>query len=648
MLALHVIMAFLLLCGIVYVCTFKVMDRDFWWHITAGNIMLQRHELISVDPFAYTREGLPYLSNREWLAQILFSAIYGWGGSTGIILLRTLLVTIAFGAVLFVGFSAAWPLAPLLFWAAHLSRPSLMDRPQLFTFAFLGIILLLVVRSLNTGEHRGNSRWYWTACCAVIIQILWANMHGAAAIFGLIIPGAALFQFLVSAWIRNDAGIWRMARHTALLIVILTFVSLLSPETWHFFSDLWTLPSDRALWIVREWQPLAAGAYWKSFWIFWVVAFGSMALGRRNLVFWATLVLLTGLMSIQSFRHTVLFVLIASGAALDQWAHSNLQRHISALIGGPWKMFLLSIAGTAVVILLIGHWAYQSDSSVVRRQGLFGYGEEQICPDAADFIERTGFTGPMFNTYNLGSYLIYRGYPSRKVFLDGRNVEHGFERINGALLAAQRPGDWETLSEHYGFTYAVMDILLTPDGQQLSFQHLSGNKDWIPVFLDDVSVVYAKNIPQNASIIRRYGLRFVTPERLEFGTLWDVVPARNHVAAARELERLLFESKHNLKAAILLAQYERRQKRFDEANRILTGAQMLNDFRPEVYEQLGLLAIDRGEWGKAGRYFEEAIDRAGGSGPGVNYGFLSMVFERAGDFEKALRYGAMAPLPPER
>jgi hypothetical protein len=637
-------MALFFLAGIVYACSFKVMDRDFWWHITAGKVMLQQHALIDVDPFAYTREGMPYLSNREWLAQIIFSVVYGAGGSTGIILLRTALVIIAFGTVLAVGFSVAWPLTPLVFWAAHLSRPSLMDRPQLFTFAMMGIALLLAVRTLKRARVPHSSLFTWPTIIALLaVQILWVNTHGAASIFGIIILGLLLLQRSFDAWHTKNVPGWNDIRQIMFLTAGLVVVSLLSPETYRVFTDLWTLPSDPALWIVKEWKPLAAGDYWQALWIFWVVALGCCAWSRRDLIFWLPLVLMTGVMSILSFRHIILFTMVAGAATLYQLSNDHrFHEWMDRLWDGSWKKAAIASTGMLIVIITVGWMAYRNDASVLRRQGLAGYGEQQICKGAADFIEQEKLSGPMFNSYNVGSYLIFRGYPTRKVFLDGRNVEHGFERINRSLLAAEHPEDWKTLSNTYGFTYAVMDILLMPENRHLFFYHLADNAQWKLVFLDDVSMVYLKDIPQNKTLIREQAFRFVTPERMEFGTLWGAVPEKQRPKAEAELRRMMSSSNRNLKAAILLAELYRDSGRWQEAQAVLIAAKTFHDFRPEVYEQLGLLAMAQGDWKSAGAQFEEAIRRSGGSGPQVDYAFLSKIFERAGDYRKALYYGSKA------
>ncbi len=81
---------------IIYLCAFKVGNTDFWWHIKAGQI-IRSGEWIFTDPFAYTRLGEPYLAMQSWLAQVTLSLGFDILGTSGITILRTLIVLIAFG-----------------------------------------------------------------------------------------------------------------------------------------------------------------------------------------------------------------------------------------------------------------------------------------------------------------------------------------------------------------------------------------------------------------------------------------------------------------------------------------------------------------------------------------------------------------------
>ena len=64
----------------------------------------------------------------------------------------------------------------------------------------------------------------------------------------------------------------------------------------------------------------------------------------------------------------------------------------------------------------------------------------------------------------------------------------------------------------------------------------------------------------------------------------------------------------------------------------------VNRYRPEVYELLGRISVERLDWSLAGDYLERALLFTGTSGPAVNYDYLAMVFSKAGQQAKADKY----------
>ena len=144
----HVLLVAAALAAIFWICTFNIFDRDFWWHITAGKLLLSSG-WIAVDPFAYTREGLPYLATHEWLAQIALSLIYQTFGSTGIILFRGVIASTSVGLLLLIAPRRIFPNILLAVWGVVIAKGSFLERPPLFTFVIFAAFLLLAFRWLD-------------------------------------------------------------------------------------------------------------------------------------------------------------------------------------------------------------------------------------------------------------------------------------------------------------------------------------------------------------------------------------------------------------------------------------------------------------------------------------------------------------------
>src|ERR1700733_14632227 len=70
-------------------------DPDIFWHLMTGQWMVDHHQVVSHDLFTFTVAGAKWI-DPEYLTEIIAYLFYKAGGLA--------LVSIAFGAVTFVGF----------------------------------------------------------------------------------------------------------------------------------------------------------------------------------------------------------------------------------------------------------------------------------------------------------------------------------------------------------------------------------------------------------------------------------------------------------------------------------------------------------------------------------------------------------------
>jgi len=97
---------------------------------------------------------------------------------------------------------------------------------------------------------------------------------------------------------------------------------------------------------------------------------------------------------------------------------------------------------------------------------------------AADFLEAHHISGPMFNTYELGGYLMWRLWPQERVFIDGRALnETVYQEYQRMVYNASAEGgrSAEELLRQYGIEVIVMD----------GFEYTSGSPYLLPAALAD-------------------------------------------------------------------------------------------------------------------------------------------------------------------
>ena len=71
---------------------------------------------------------------------------------------------------------------------------------------------------------------------------------------------------------------------------------------------------------------------------------------------------------------------------------------------------------------------------------------KKVWGQAAAFVEKQGYPGPLYNHFNWGGYLIWR-LPQLPVSMDGRTNLHGHKRIARSLKTWGGASDWNSDTE---------------------------------------------------------------------------------------------------------------------------------------------------------------------------------------------------------
>ena len=621
------VVAFVGLVG--FLCAHKVDDVDIWGHLKAGELMVQAG-WIKTDPFAYTREGQPYQATHEWLSQIIFYLVHAAGGATGLILLRTSLVALAFLLIALINRPALWIALPVALFGAARVLPSLLDRPQLFTYAFLAAFLLLATRILDA-EGRPTRR---DAIILVGLEVLWVNLHSGAALLGVAVWGALLLQLAWDVRLASPQSRgWRVESRVPILIVCgLILAQFVFPTGWSL-GYLYATLTDQTSSFVVEWQPRAWGPYLWDLAPWWTAALLAIALVRRKPVFSLAVLLGFGALSRTAYRHEAPFVIVATSVVMYQWRWSvGWSRASDWLLGHFWRAGAI----LALVSVLAGAFVYSAWVRFGRYFQTYGYGSLEMAAGAAAFLDREGISGPMFNSYDLGPDLLYHG---RKVFVDTRNVEYGYAFLKRTLDAANDKDVWNGLDREYHFTHAVLWYAPFVSSPPLPYiRHLEHDPAWALVYLDDRTAVYLRRTADNAGVISRHEYKMVAPLDLYTGDVIARTPRARYGELEQELIRLAAADPDSIQARLVLAQLYILVYRHDDALALVRGTMATAPRAYRPYALLAALYVRQEKWADAGREFETAIDLAGGTAERFDYNYVADVFEKAGDPVKAAAY----------
>lgn len=122
-----------------------------------------------------------------------------------------------------------------------------------------------------------------------------------------------------------------------------------------------------------------------------------------------------------------------------------------------------------------------------------------------EFYKDNNLTGPIFNNYDNGSYLIYGLYPKEKVFVDNRPEAYSVDFFQKAYVPMQENEViWQEQLKKYDFQTIFFGWHdMTPWGQTFLKSRLQ-DKDWSPVYIDNYSLIMLRRNETNQSLIDKF------------------------------------------------------------------------------------------------------------------------------------------------
>lgn len=370
-----------------------VVDNDLGFHLRTGAWILEHRALPHVDPFSQQGLHRAWVAY-SWLAEVLLRLLEGALGLRGVELFRVALAALIGLAIWRLARARAAnvesALVPALL-AALALRPALTERPWLFSILGVALVLDAVLRLLDGSRKQA---WYLLAVFA-----LWANLH-VQFVYGLALLGLGTG----AAWLERRPS----ARHLALLTAGGTLATLLNPAGPRLYVTLLGLMRQtQPFHLVAELEPPGFHDGWD-----WLVAALVLAavltlvLRRRRALFEPAVLLLASLLAARAERDTW-FAAFAAVPILARWTVPQLTRWPSRSLAVE-----VGVASLALAAFLAG--ASAQTEALLRAE------EARALPvDAVRFLERSGLTGPLYNDFNWGGFLIWR-LPRLPVSMDGR------------------------------------------------------------------------------------------------------------------------------------------------------------------------------------------------------------------------------------
>lgn len=627
-----------------------VADEDMGWQLATGRYVVEHHQIPRTDVLSFTSAGKPWAYPP--FAGVLFYLTYcafGYAGLSWFSALACLAV------VAYLARRGDLGSAVLAMLAVQSIAARTAPRADLFSTVFFAFFL---------GElwdyQRGVPSRPWLL---PVVMLFWVNLHpgyiaGLAAIGGYLLTEVANLLF---AERRQDVRLrlrriwpWLAACFAVTLVnpwgpriylASLTLSGLAAPPAGRlnsnsFIGEFQGMPVSRSLlYQLIHLRHMESGLTWLLL----------VAVILVGLFFWkrqlgGALVALVGLyLGLAHARYMALFVITIStlgGPLLSEIFIVLSHRRSSSIAearqesgkevgettrqarvsGGVATLITLVLCGVA--LLHIADFVSSRTYVVFNADWRFGAGESSWFPErAAAFIRREQLPGNIFEEYALGGWAAWSLGPQYPDFIDGRG-----DRLSPDLVAEQLKvyvegpdsESWRVEADRWNLNVLLVATSGFRGLQKLDPFAFCESASWRPVYMDDVSLVFLRNTPQNRPWIDRLQIDCRTqplapPAAASRPVLYDFYLNSGALFFTLQRDR---ESERSLRSAsalypespsvhLLLASLFQRERSYAEAEREYRASIALNENGGAWYS-LGLL------YAAEGRNLEavEAIRRA--------------------------------------
>ncbi|MGL4559232.1 MAG: hypothetical protein ACRCV5_17170, partial [Afipia sp.] len=417
------------------------------------------------DVYSFTMQGQPWIST-QWLAQVIFSQVYGWFGWAGLVALTALAIAVTYMLLtrFLVRYFGDTPVMMLLPASFIIGLPHFYARPHALA---LPVMVAWVAALLSAAERRQAPPFV-----LVLMMTLWANLHGGF-VLGLMLIGPIALDAVLN--VEAPARLRLLLRWFVFGLVALA-ASCITPYGWNsLLAARAILNLGEALTLIREWAPadfsflgpLEAGAL-----LIIVLAF----LKGVKLPLMRT-VLFVGLlyMALAHIRNADVFALlgpmvVAAPLAAQFGGRSDAGLTFPQPHGFATTLTAALMLGMTVTALAMGQYRPA----------------ENMSPVAAVQALKQLHAKRVFNDYDFGGYLISQGVAP---YIDGRTELYGEKFVveHSAARGLRNPASFFELLEKHKID-ATLLRRKTPGAQLLD--QIDG---WRKVFADDDVVVHVRD-----------------------------------------------------------------------------------------------------------------------------------------------------------
>jgi hypothetical protein len=528
---------------------FKIADLDFWWHLKTGEIIFREKAFQHQEIYSFTAAGSEYIDH-EWLFQVLQFLVHSAFGPAGIILFKILiLISIYWISARFLLKNQLLGLlvAGILLLSICGARARFIERPEIFSTLFLLSTYMLLNNYLKSASTK-SLLWI------LVITVIWSNTH-AAVILGLLVQavflGGAILESLIQ---RSYPGYYNPSRRQIVTLAILLGASVLltgvNPYGYRILLVPFELTAiiDSGILNNQEWQQPAFHILPFYYLCLIVTLLLNLIHFRKLHIINFALAAFFGFVSLKYVRNVGIFCMMMPVL---------IAPYLREIKFDPLPRISFAAGLLAFAVTLITNNVFE-----------FGIGKASYFPDKiVSFTEQKDLRGHMINSYAFGGYFIWKLFPERKIFIDGRNEVYLplLQKLHASVADSRK---WKAILQDYQIEYALLNYvddleIVTVMGpgksSQVTYAPFTSThfprSNWALIYWDDDGMILIKRNGANQSLLT-HEYTAIFPEGVQNGITYQEMLARSRrldkPRAVIELQRKLHEEPDCRRAQKLL------------------------------------------------------------------------------------------------
>lgn len=399
--------------------------NDFYWHLKTGEYIINNNKIPHIGIFSYyaMNNHLTWISH-EWLFEViiyLYKNLFSNYGAIIYIIFSLIIFSFLLwklnqeNFIKYPFYTVIWAVVSMLILANKI-----LPRPHLISYTLFAVTILI---AFQIQKGKSNKIIFLIP----IISILWSNIHGGSSNLSYIIYGI----FLLDSIRRKDKELSK--KYLTTLVLSLLFIMINPHGIKMIFYPYQNMTYKVMLSCIDEWQRLNIFSIDGIFYLLFIISIIYILFKNRKELSLLTILLISifTLLAIKSTRFMPYLLIVSTSIIPNYFQISKFKIDII-----PIFIFVVLV----FIILTITIVIPQANNSFKR-----------ISDDMIQYLkEKENLV--LYNSYNLGGYLIYKDIP---VFIDSR--ADIYINCNFSDVCQIEKGYQPNLLEKYNFNTLIIE-----------------------------------------------------------------------------------------------------------------------------------------------------------------------------------------------